>query len=62
MEVNTEWKEKNVKYINAMQATLDKIDNVKDETLRMEIIGKMLRCDKILTDIAIDEINRNKNG
>ena len=61
MQVKTEWKEKNKKYLNAVQAFLDKVDNVKDEALKAEIIGKMLRCDEILTEIATEEINRNKN-
>ncbi len=60
MEVKTEWKERNKRYLNAMQAFLDKVDNVQDEELRSEIIGKMLRCDQILTEIATEEINRNK--
>lgn len=62
MEVKTEWKERNKRYLNAMQAFLDKVDNVQDEELRSEIIGKMLRCDQILTEIATEEINRNKKN
>lgn len=60
MEVNNKWKEENQRYINAMQAFLDKVDNVNDENLKQEIIGKMLKCDKILTEIAIEEMKRNK--
>ena len=60
MEVNTEWKEKNEEYIDAVQIFLDKAQNIKNEQLRLEIIGQMLRCDKILTKLAIDEINKNK--
>lgn len=60
MEVKTEWKEKNKKYLNAMQAFLDKVDNVKDEELKSEIIIKMLKCDQILTEIATEEINKIK--
>lgn len=53
-----EWKEKNKKYLNAMQAFLDKVDNVKDEKLRTEIITKMLKCDQVLTEIAMEEMNK----
>ena len=62
MEVKTEWKEKNKRYINAVQAFLDKVDNVEDEDLKAEIIGKMFRCDQILTEIATEEINKNQNS
>lgn len=61
MEVKTKWKEENERYLNAMQAFLDKVDNINDEKLRKEIIGKMLKCDKILTELAIQEIDKNKN-
>lgn len=62
MEVKIRWKEENKTYLNAMQAFLDKVDNVKDEKLRMDIITKMLKCDKILTELALDEISKNKNA
>ena len=62
MEVKLDWKEKNKKCLNAMQAFLDKVDNVKDEKLRLEIIGKMLKYDEILTEIATKEINKYKNS
>lgn len=61
MEVKLDWKEKNKKCLNAMQAFLDKVDNVQDEKLRLEIIGKMLKYDEALTEAATNEINRNKN-
>ena len=41
MEVNMEWKDKNKKYLNAVQLFLDKADNIKEEDLRMEIIGQI---------------------
>lgn len=58
MEVK--WKEKNKKYLNAIQIFLDKADNIKDEKLKQEVIGQMLRCDKILTELAVEEIDKNK--
>ncbi len=61
MEVKAKWKEENAKYLNAIQVFLDKADNIKDEKLRMDVIGQMLYCDKILTELALQEINKNKN-
>lgn len=60
MEVNLEWKEKNKVYLNAMEMFLDKASNIENESLKEEIINSVLRCDKILTEIAMEEINRNK--
>ena len=60
MEVNMDWKEKNEEYLNEVQIFLDKAQNIEDEQLRLEIIGQMLRCDKILTKLAVNEINKNK--
>lgn len=60
MEVNLEWKEKNKVYLNAIEIFLDKASNIENENLKKEIVGSALRCDKILTEIAIKEINRNK--
>lgn len=62
MEVKLDWKEKNKKCLNAMQAFLDKVDNVKDDKLRLEIIGRMLKYDEILTELAVEEINKYKNS
>ena len=47
-----EWKEKNKLYLKEVQNFFDKVDNISDESLRQKIIGQMLRCDKILTEIA----------
>ena len=30
----------------------DKVDNVNDNSLKQKIIGQMLLCDKVLTEIA----------
>jgi len=62
MEVNIKWKEENRKYLNALQAFLDKADNIKEEELRQDIIDQMLKCDIILTELAVEEINKNKNA
>jgi len=60
MEENIKWKEENKEYLNAIQVFLDKAENISNEKLKIEIIGQMLKCDKILTDLAIEEINKNK--
>ncbi len=60
MEVKKTWKEENKEYLSAVQKFLDKAENIKEEKLREEIIGQMLKCDKILTELAIQEINKNK--
>ncbi len=60
MEVNKEWKEKNQEYLKELQIFLDKAQNIENEELKLEIIGQMLRCDEILTKLAINEINKNK--
>ncbi len=62
MEVKLAWKEENRKYLNEVQKFLDKAENIKEEKLKEEIIGQMLKCDKILTELAIQEINKNKNS
>lgn len=47
-----EWKEKNKLYLREVQSFLDKVDNISDENLRQKIVSQMLRCDKVLTEIA----------
>jgi len=46
------WKEKDQKYLFELQKFLDKAENIKDEGLKQSIISQMLRCDKILTELA----------
>jgi len=48
-----------VKKVKA-EAQANILQNI-EEKLREEIIGQMLKCDKILTELAIQEIDRNKN-
>lgn len=50
--ISREWKEKDIDYINALNKFFDIVDNVQDEKLKMDIIYQMLKCDKILTNIA----------
>ena len=53
-ECEENWKNKNKKYLNAIQKFLDRASNIKDEELRNSMINNMLLCDEILTDIAKD--------
>lgn len=46
------WKERNKKYLKELQNFLDKADNISDEELKNKVIGQMLICDNVLTEIA----------
>ncbi len=58
--MDVKWKEENEKYLNALQVFLDKAENIEQEELKKEIINQMLKCDKILTELAVKEIEKNK--
>ena len=60
IEQYPEWKVKSKEYKKELQSFLDKADNIKNEELKNDIICQMLKCDKILTALAIQEINKNK--
>ena len=51
------WKNKNKNYLCEMQKFLDKVDNIKDEDLKQEIIHQMLRCDSVLTSLSYEMFN-----
>ena len=53
-----DWKEKNKKYINALDKFLDVVDNVTNEELKLDIIYKMLICDEILTKIVEEKLEK----
>lgn len=52
---NPSWKTKNPKYLCALQKFLDKASNIENISLRNEIIYQMLECDKILTELMLEE-------
>ena len=52
LKENKDWKEKNKKYLKELQNFFDKADNISDKKLRNIIVGQMLKCDDILTQIA----------
>ena len=52
IENNRNWKEKNKSYLRELQNFFDKADNIEDKNLRQLIIGQMLRCDNVLTELA----------
>ncbi len=48
----TNWKNKNTKYLFELQKFLDLADNIEDENLKRLIINQMLKCDRCVTNIA----------
>lgn len=52
-----EWKIKNKEYKKELQAFLDKADNIENEDLKNDIICQMLKCDKVLTKMAMEKID-----
>lgn len=58
MEVKLKWKNQNKEYLKAMETFLDRASNIKDENLRVEIIGAALKCDDVLTKLAIEQIKK----
>ena len=55
-------KEKNKRYLSQLQRFLDATDSVKEERIRNNIIGQMLKCDEILTQLAENEMARIKQN
>ncbi len=51
------WKEKNKLYLSEIQNLMDKLDNITDERLKQKILGQMLRCDNILTELAEEKFD-----
>ncbi len=51
-EINHNWKFEDKNYIKELTKFLDITEQIKDEELREEIIGQMLRCDMELTIYA----------
>ena len=52
-----EWKIKNKEYKKELQAFLDKADNIENEDLKNDIICQILKCDKVLTKMAMEKID-----
>lgn len=57
--INCEWKEKNKLYLKELQVFFDIADKIENEDLQNSIISQMLRCDKIVTNLAEDIIQKN---
>lgn len=49
-----EWKEENSKYLKELQLFFDRVEEIKDISLKQKITNQMLQCDKALTEIAED--------
>lgn len=46
------WKKDSKKYLLALENLLDKIENIEDEELKIEIRNQILKCDNELTILA----------
>lgn len=53
---NREWKDKNKRYLKQLQIFLDVADNIEREDLKETVILEMLKCDRILTELAQKQI------
>lgn len=53
-----EWKLNNKEYLREIQIFLDKADNIENEKLKEDIVFQMLKCDKVITKLAQDEIEK----
>lgn len=43
------WKANSKEYLLELEKFLDKVESIKDENLKKEIVMQMLKCDKALT-------------
>lgn len=55
-----EWKYESKQYKAELQKFLDKVDNIEDEKLRLDIIYQMHRCDNVLTELCEDMVRKYK--
>lgn len=44
----------NKEYLTELQNFLDRLDNIKDENLKLELIGKVHRLESIVCKIAVN--------
>lgn len=49
---NQMWKKMNKQYLWELQRFLDLSDNIQDEYIKKILVSQMLKCDKILTQMA----------
>lgn len=62
-ELFEEEKYSNKQYLVELQSILDKLDNIKDNDLKIELIGKVHRLENIISTISVnllDELTRGK--
>lgn len=58
MKGNVEWKTKNQRYLKELQKMFDIVENVQDEELRNRILLQFVKCDDIITELAIEQMNK----
>lgn len=51
-------KYRNRKYLIELEKFLDRVDNVKDENLKLEIIGQVHRIENTVSGIAVDMLEK----
>lgn len=49
---NSNWKNKDKRYLFELQKFFDLTENIKDTELKKEIITQMLKCNKRITELA----------
>lgn len=57
-----EEKYSNKQYLVELQSMLDKLDNIKDNNLKIEIIGKVHRLENIISTISVDLLDKLTRG
>ena len=51
-DMQNNWKSRSQKYLLELECFMDKVESIKDEDLKKEIIIQMLKCDKELSILA----------
>lgn len=49
-------------YLFAIQNFLDRLDNIEDEDLKLELIHKLHKIDNIISNISINIITKETNN
>lgn len=57
MKERNEWKTGNKRYLKELQKMFDIIENVQDEELKNKILLQFVKCDDLITQLAIERIN-----
>ena len=58
MKGNDEWKTKDKRYLKELQKIFCIVVNVKDEELKNRILIQFIRCDELITKLAMEQISK----